>query len=159
MRKSTERKRKARRAEYEAKREAFFKTQADVGSTRHGGATVKPMTGEQWREAMETCNGETLVDYMAFVQDDNEAIRYTALVFGEHGKVAEVVSIPRNGNLKAVAAQMTAALERSMDAYDPSLAEDHRQLVIVCDMDYSRDEVRIPVIGQPMAALGMGPQS
>jgi hypothetical protein len=55
-----------------------------------GHMALEPMTQEEFYQAMRECAGKKLVDHLWCVQDADEYINYTAMVFAEHGKIAEI---------------------------------------------------------------------
>lgn len=102
-----------------------------------GEMTLEPMTQEEFNQVVRECNGKRLVEYLWMVQDDNKYINYTAMALAEHGKIAEIVNIPRSGDLRAVAEWMSSALRRSMEA---TQKHSGTKLFIVVDMDGNHDD-------------------
>jgi hypothetical protein len=102
-----------------------------------GEMTLEAMTQEEFDQATSECDGKKLVEYLWSVQDGDECINYTAMAFAEHGEIAEIVNIPRSGDLQAVAERMSSALRRSMESMQK---HGDTKLFIVVDMDSNHDD-------------------
>jgi len=99
-------------------------------------AMEPPMTQQEFDHAVRENDGKKLVEYMWRVQDDNEYMNFAAYGFSEHGKIVEIIVVPRTGDLQAISERMSSALRRSTEAM-----ERHGEARIhgVADMDGNHD--------------------
>ena len=130
-----------------------MRRQREEGTEEAMTTNLKPLTQEELMIAHRDCDGKKLVTWYTAVINDNPYGKNIRLVFGERGRVAEVITIPRTPtgfipDLTSLIERTTAALKRNLHAVEP-------RVIVLVDIDGGRDH-SAPVVGQLMSSVGPG---